>query len=106
MKIALLALGAVVAVTAVTAAAPAEAHRTGPVTCADRHHGRCLAWRPRYNVGYAFSPSYGYTAYSALPQTVVSRYHLRNRDRYVYENGAVYVVNPRTYRVTRVIRGG
>jgi hypothetical protein len=105
MKIALIALGTAAAV-AVTAAAPAEAHRTGPVTCADRHHGHCLAWRSRYNVGYVFGPSYGYTAYSALPPAVVTRYHLRNRDRYVYENGSVYVVNPRTYRVTRVIRGG
>jgi hypothetical protein len=98
----ILALGtAAVAMTAM----PAQAqHRTGPVTCADRHHGRCLAWRPRYSVGYAFGPSYAYTDYGALPVPFVTRYHLRRNFRYVNEDGAVYVVNPRTYRVVRVIR--
>jgi hypothetical protein len=56
-----------------------------------------------YRVGYAFGPSYAYTDYSTLPQPLVTRYHLRNNNRYVSANGNVYVVNPRTYRVTRVI---
>jgi hypothetical protein len=96
-----LALGGVaVALTAM----PAQAqHRTGPVTCAHRHHGRCEAWRPR-SVGFVFGPSYAYTDYGALPQPIVSRYHLRHNYRYVNENGYVYVVNPRNYRVVRVIR--
>jgi hypothetical protein len=95
-----LALGGVaVALTAM----PAQAqHITGPVTCAHRHHGRCEAWRPR-SVGYVFGPSYAYTDYSALPVPIVTRYHLRHNYRYVSENGYVYVVNPRTYRVVRVI---
>ena len=91
-----------VAAVALTAA-PADARRTGPVTCARWHHGHCLAWRSRYNVGYVFGPTYGYTAYSALPGPIVTRYHLRNNFRYVNQNGYVYVVNPRTYRVVRVI---
>jgi hypothetical protein len=57
-----------------------------------------------YRVGYAFGPSYSYTDYSALPQPVVTRYHLRDSYRYVDENGYVYVVNPKSYRVVRVIR--
>src|SRR3954468_10047956 len=96
----LLALGtAAVALTAT----PSEARRTGPVTCARWHHGHCVAWRSRYNVGYAFGPTYGYTTYSALPGPIVTRYHLRPRYRYVNQNGSVYVVNPNTYRVVRVI---
>ncbi|HEX3424416.1 MAG TPA: hypothetical protein VHS33_13600 [Sphingomicrobium sp.] len=57
-----------------------------------------------YRVGYSFGPSYTYTDYTALPQPIVTRYHLRNNFRYVNDNGYVYVVNPRTYRVVRVIR--
>lgn len=56
-----------------------------------------------YHVGYAFGPSYTYTDYTALPQPIVTRYHLRHNYRYVNENGYVYVVSPRTYRVVRVI---
>ena len=97
----LFALGAVAA--AVTVAAPADARRTGPVTCAKWRHHHCVAWRSRYNVGYVFGPSYGYSAYSALPGPVVTRYHLGRNFRYVNQNGYVYVVNPRTYRVVRVI---
>lgn len=72
----LLTLGA--AAAALTAM-PVQAgqHRTGPVTCARWHHGTCVAARPRYNVGYAFSPSYGFTDYTALPQPIVPRYRLR-----------------------------
>jgi len=96
----LLALGtAAVALTAT----PSEARRTGPVTCARWHHHHCVAWRSRYNVGYASGPRYRYIGVAARPGTVVTRYHLGPRFRYVRENGYVYVVNPRTYRVVRVI---
>lgn len=89
MKYALLALaGAAVALTVT----PADA----------RHHARSATIR----VGYAFGPSYAYTDYAALPQPTVKRYHLRNTFRYVNRDGFVYVVNPRTYRVVRVIRVG
>jgi hypothetical protein len=92
-----------VAAAAIVAAAPAEARVTGPVTCARWHHHHCVAWRSRYNVGYVFGPSYAYTDYGALPVPLVSRYDLRPHYRYVHENGYVYVVNPHSYRVTRVI---
>jgi len=91
-----------VAAAALTAT-PSEARRTGPVTCAHWRHGHCVAWRSRYNVGYVFGPSYGYTAYSALPGPFVTRYHLHDNFRYVNRNGYVYVVSPRNYRVVRVI---
>jgi hypothetical protein len=64
-----------------------------------RHHHVTV-----YRVGYAFGPSYTYTEYSALPQPIVTRYHLRDNFRYVNDNGYIYVVNPHTYRVVRVIR--
>ncbi|HWJ38947.1 MAG TPA: hypothetical protein VNR86_09345 [Sphingomicrobium sp.] len=80
----LLALAA--AATAVVAAAPAAARH---ITV--------------YRVGYTFGPSYTYTDFSALPQPVVVRYHLHNNFRYVNDNGYIYVVNPKTYRVIRVI---
>jgi hypothetical protein len=54
-------------------------------------------------VGYAFGPSYNYVDVAALPAPIVTRYRLRPNFRYVNENGYVYVVNPRTYRVVRVI---
>ena len=96
----LLSLG--VAAVALTAT-PSEARRTGPVTCAKWRHHHCVGGRSRYNVGYVFGPSYAYTAFGALPVPIVHRYHLRNNYRYVNRNGYVYVVNPRTYRVVRVI---
>jgi hypothetical protein len=34
----------------------------------------------------------------------VTRYHLRDNFRYVNTNGYIYVVNPQSYRVVRVIR--
>jgi hypothetical protein len=104
MTKALLALGA--AAAALTVAAPASAHRTGPMTCAQWHHGHCMAWRPRagaYNVGYVFGPHYGYTAYNALPHAYVSRYSLDPNYRYVHRGNRLYVVDPGSYAVTRVV---
>ena len=107
----LLALGA--AAVALTAA-PADAkHYTNITKCTKYRNGRCVAWkrltraqarRAGYRVGYNFGPSYAYTDYGALPQPIVTRYHLRNNFRYVNRNGYVYVVNPRTYRVVRVLQ--
>ena len=105
-----LALGAA---AVALSAAPAEAkHYTNHMMCAKWHHGRCMTWkrmtraqarRAGYAVGYRFAPTYAYTDYSALPQPMVTRYHLRNNWRYVNQDGRLYVVNPHTYRVTRVI---
>jgi len=56
-----------------------------------------------YNVGYAFGQTYTYTPYGDLPQPVVTYYHLDSNGRYVYNDGYVYVVDPTTYAVTKVI---
>jgi len=106
----LLALGAA---AVVLTAAPADAKRYTNVTkCMKYRHGRCVAWkrltvkqarRAGYRVGYRFGPSYSYTELSALPSPFVSRYRLRDNFRYVNRDGFVYVVNPNTYRVIRVI---
>lgn len=107
-----LALGAAaVALTAV----PAEGHnRHHGRVCAKWRHGHCVRWsnhgyamstaRPaRYKVGYVFGPSYSYTAVNALPQPYVRRYDLSPDYRYVYRDNYIYVVDPTTYAVTRVI---
>ena len=105
----LAAAGVSVALTGV----PAEAKRyTNHVVCTKWRHGHCVqskrltvkqARRAGYRVGYAFGPNFAYTDYGALPQPIVTRYHLRDNWRYVNQDGYVYVVNPRTYRVVRVI---
>jgi hypothetical protein len=82
------------------AVAAAAVALTATPALARHHHNHVTVYR----VGYAFGPSYSYTDYSALPQPIVTRYHLRDNFRYVNDNGYVYVVNPRTYRVVRVIR--
>jgi len=58
---------------------------------------------PPYKIGYVFGPNYSYTTYGTLPGPVTSYYHLDSNGRYVYSNGYVYVVDPTTYAVTRVI---
>jgi hypothetical protein len=67
------------------------------------HHGN-QGRRQRWSSGYRFGPSYSYTSYNSLPQTYVSRYHLSRRNRYVYNDGYIYEVDPTTYAVTRVIQ--
>ena len=102
-----------VAAVALTATpSQARRHYTNYTTCVKHRHGRCVAWRRLtrrqamrrgYPVGHRFGASYSYVDIGALPRTVVTRYHLGPNFRYVNENGYVYVVNPRTYRVVRVI---
>lgn len=110
MTKALLALGAA---AVALSAMPAEArHYSNHAACTKYRHGRCVAWHDMsmrqaraagYRVGYRFGPSYSYTDVSTLPQPLVTRYHLGSNYRYVNDNGRVYVVNPNSYRVIRVI---
>ena len=96
------------------AAMPATAqHYTRHVTCDQWRHGRCVSWHRMtrrearaagFNVGYRFGPDYSYVDVGTLPQPIVTRYHLGPNFRYVNRDGFVYVVNPNTYRVVRVIR--
>src|SRR3954452_649999 len=114
MTKALLAFGAAaVALTAVPAVPAQGKHYTNVTRCTKYRHGRCVAWKrltraqarraAQYRVGYRFGPRYGYTSYSALPRTYVTRYNLRPNYRYVYRDNYVYVVNPRTYAVERIL---
>jgi hypothetical protein len=111
MMKAFLVLGAAAVALTVT---PADARRyTNHVACTKYRHGRCVAWhrltvrqarRAGYRVGYRFGPTFGYTDFGALPQPIVTRYRLQPRFRYVNQDGFVYVVNPNTFRVVRVIQ--
>ncbi len=87
--------------------APADAqHLQHDAQCAVWRHGDCVRWVGRHDhwrVGYVFGRDYAYTDYGALPPTYVARYHLNRRYRYVYSDGNIYVVNPATYAVTRIL---
>lgn len=109
MRKILLALG--VAAVALTAA-PAEArHYSNVVKCTKYRHGRCVAWhrltrkqaRHAYKVGYVFGPRYAYVPVAQLPPPLVTQYSLSPDYRYVYRDHYIYVVDPKTYAITRVI---
>ena len=92
---------------ALTATAPAVA-KDKVYTCTKWRNGVCVSThRVRgvapYKVGYVFGPDYSYTTYSDIPKPVVTYYKLDSNGRYVYSNGYVYVVDPTTYAVTRVL---
>ena len=102
----LLVLGAAaVALSAAPAQADRGHHYGHGTACAKWRHGHCVRWASsnQYRVGYVFGPSYTYTDYGALPRPYVSRYHLSRDNRYVYSGNRVYVVDPTTYAVTRVL---
>ena len=106
----LLALGA--AAVAMTAA-PADArHYSNVVKCTKHRHGKCVRWnrltrnqarKEAYKVGYVFGPNYHYVPVAQLPQPIVTQYDLSPDYRYVYRDHYVYVVDPKTYAVTRII---
>ena len=130
MKVALiLALGAAAIATPALARGHGEGKRQGNMGhgeemryrhanmhmgCAKWKHGRCMRrgnayayghnrGNGDYNVGYRFGPSYAYTPYDQIPQPYVTRYSLNRDGRYVYRDNRVYVVNPNTYAVERVL---
>jgi hypothetical protein len=114
MKTFVLALtGAAVALTA----APTEARHYGPhwarghrarttVCTQHRHRTTCVTTNRagrRYRVGYVFGPRYSYVPVTSLPQPVVTRYSLSPDYRYVQSGPYIYVVDPTTYAVTRIL---
>ena len=114
MKKIFLALGA--AAVALSAAPASANHRHHGRDCARWRHGHCVRWmnhgynrsmerHAAYRVGYRFGPDYSYTSYNAIPRTYVDRYHLAPDGRYVYTNNTVYVVDPATYAITRILTG-
>jgi hypothetical protein len=113
----LLALtGAAVVMTAAPAEARHHHMRTSTTVCTKWRHGTCVRSRTvvrsaramnnmRYRVGYRFGPDYSYSAFNTIPTRYVSRYSLNPDYRYVYSGNTVYVVDPTTYAVTRVLNG-
>ncbi|MFL6848391.1 MAG: hypothetical protein ACJ8EI_08475 [Sphingomicrobium sp.] len=102
-KVFLALTGAAVAL----ATAPADA-KPKTYVCTRWHDGVCVSTHrvkgtAPYATGYVFGQTYAYTPFSALPQPVVTYYKLSPNERYVYSNGYVYVVDPATWAVTRVI---
>lgn len=110
MRTMFLALGAV---SVAMSAAPTEArHYSHMVQCTKYRHGQCVRWnrlterqarQAAYRVGYHFGPSYSYVPVSQLPQPIVTQYSLSPDYRYVYRDHYIYVVDPKTYAITRVI---
>ncbi|HEV2595605.1 MAG TPA: hypothetical protein VGU01_10440 [Sphingomicrobium sp.] len=109
MKSQLFACAAAVTLASVPAVAQREVRQAA---CEQWRHGNCVSWHglARHNagaaghdVGYNFGPHPPFVEVGALPRGLASRYHLGPEFRYVSENGRVYVVNPHTYRVVRVI---
>lgn len=92
-----------------TAAASYSKEPVTGFTCTKWKDGLCVSThRVRgapspYATGYVFGPNYSYTAVGDIPQQVVTYYHLDSNGRYVWSNGYVYVVDPTTYAVTKVI---
>jgi hypothetical protein len=87
--------------------APADA-KMKTYVCTKWHDGVCISTHrvkgvAPYKVGYVFGPTYDYSAVSTIPAPVVTHYKLSPDNRYVYSNGYVYVVDPTTYAVTRVL---
>jgi hypothetical protein len=105
MRKLLLALSGLAVAAAVAPAAPADAKT---YVCTKWRDGICVSTHRvkgtnPYAVGYVFGPNYSYSTFSTLPAPLVSYYHLEPNGRYVYNNGYVYVVDPSTYAITRVI---
>ena len=104
MRKVLLALsGAAVALTAAPAALQAKTY-----VCTKWKDGVCVSTHrvkgtAPYAVGYVFGPSYSYTTVSDIPAPVTTYYHLGTDSRYVYTDGYLYVVDPTTGAVTKVI---
>ena len=108
MRTAFLALtGVAVALAAV----PADArHYSNTVACTKWRHGKCVTYKRltraqerKYDVGYVFPPDFGFTTFTTIPHPYVERYLLAPDERYVYSGNTIYVIDPNTRAVTKVI---
>jgi hypothetical protein len=106
-------LFALAAASIVVAAVPAQARTySDMVRCVKVVDGRCNKWdrltdeqaaKARWKMGYVFGPTYSYTAINTIPQNFVTEYGLDPNGRYVYQDGYIYVVDPTTYAVNKII---
>lgn len=102
MRTSLLALS-VLATALAAAPAPAKTY-----VCTKWDNGVCVSMHrvkgtPPRAVGYVYGPNYAYTSLTDIPQPVVTYYKLGPDERYVYSDGYLYVVDPNTGAVTKVI---
>ena len=104
MRNIILALGA--AGVALTAAPAVARDYSTVIKCSGYRDGQCVAWNRLtkeqardINVGFVFPKDYTYTQFN----TIVTQYHLDPNVRYVSTDGYVYVVDPNSYAVTKVI---
>lgn len=81
--------------------------RDCPPGLAKKHNG-CMApgHARRLNRGQRYQSSYGYRTYSynSIPTQVRRRYDLDRSNRYYYNNGYLYGVDPRTSLIEQVIQ--
>lgn len=104
MRMTLLALGGATVATVALTAIPADARQVHTRVCTRYVNGVCTdTHKVRFKVGHVFGPTYTYTPVAQLPPAVVTQYSLGPDYRYVYSGGYIYVVDPATYAVTRVI---
>ena len=71
-----------------------------------RWHNGCVppGHARRYAVGYHLPYGYNsYTSYSRIPYNLRQRYNLDPNDRYIYDNGYVYQVDPTTRIISQVL---
>lgn len=104
---------ALAAASVIATAVPAQARDySNVVKCVKVVDGRCNKWdrltdeqaaKAQWKMGYVFGPNYSYTAVNAIPQNYVTEYGLDPNGRYVYQNGYLYVVDPSTYAVNKII---
>ena len=58
-----------------------------------------------FNVGQRVPTGWGTLGYNRIPDSVRDLYDLDDDDRYVYRNGTLYVVDPRTRLIENIISG-
>jgi hypothetical protein len=111
-KLLLSAAGLAVALTAMPAEARHHSRMASNMVCTKWRAGTCVKMHrvsksavrhARYRNGYVFGPRYAYTSYNRLPRAYVVRYDLSPNYRYVYRDNYIYVVDPKTYAVQRII---
>jgi len=104
MRKILLTLSGAAMAFAVAPVAPASAEKVKTYVCTEWRGDVCTdTKRVKYKVGHVFGPTFGYTAIGDLPAPLVTRYELGPNYRYVYRDGYIFVIDPVTYAVTRVI---
>jgi hypothetical protein len=124
MKTLLALAAAAVAVTAAPADAKHWNKHNSRVVCAQWRHGQCVTARNYglnraqfmhqrnqarrqarlFAMGQRVPRSYGYwTPYAQIPRNYVTQYDLNPNYRYINRGGYIYVVDPQTYAVQRII---